>query len=39
MITVIGSGRVGATAAGLMMQHEVDGDISVVDIIEGLPQG
>ena len=39
MITVIGSGRVGATAAGLMMLNEVDREISLVDIIEGLPQG
>ena len=39
MITIIGSGRVGATAAGLMMLGEVDSEISLVDIIEGLPQG
>ena len=39
MITVIGSGRVGATAAGLMMLGEVDTKISLIDIIEGLPQG
>ena len=39
MITVIGSGRVGATAAGLMMLGEMDTEISLVDIIEGLPQG
>ena len=39
MITVIGSGRVGATAAGLMMLGEVDTEISLIDIIEGLPQG
>ena len=39
MITVIGAGRVGATAAGLMMLGEVDREISLVDIIEGLPQG
>ena len=39
MITVIGAGRVGATAAGLMMLGEVDTQITLVDIIEGLPQG
>lgn len=39
MISIIGSGRVGATAAGLMMIGEVDKEISLVDIIEGLPQG
>lgn len=39
MITVIGSGRVGATAAALMMVGEVDSEISLVDIVEGLPQG
>lgn len=39
MITVIGSGRVGATTAGLLMLGEVDTEISLVDIIEGLPQG
>ena len=39
MITVIGSGRVGATAAGLMMLAEVDTQISLLDIVEGLPQG
>lgn len=39
MISVIGSGRVGATAAGLMMLGEVDTEITLVDVIEGLPQG
>ena len=39
MITVVGAGRVGATAAGLMMLAEVDSEITLVDIIEGLPQG
>ncbi|MDG6909365.1 MAG: malate dehydrogenase [Nitrososphaerota archaeon] len=39
MITVIGSGRVGATAAGLLMLGEVDTEISLIDIVEGLPQG
>lgn len=39
MITIIGAGRVGATAAELMMLGEADSEISLVDIIEGLPQG
>ena len=39
MKTVIGSGRVGATAAALMMVGEVDSEISLVDIVDGLPQG
>ena len=39
MISVIGSGRVGATTAGLLMLAEVDTEISLVDVIEGLPQG
>lgn len=39
MISVIGSGRVGATAAALLMLGEVDNEITIVDIIEGLPQG
>ena len=39
MISVIGSGRVGATAAALMMLGEVDTEITLVDVVEGLPQG
>ncbi|MEM0286900.1 MAG: malate dehydrogenase [Nitrososphaerota archaeon] len=39
MISVIGAGRVGATTAALLMLAEADREISLVDIIEGLPQG
>ena len=39
MISVIGSGRVGATTAAFLMMNEVDNNIAIVDIIEGLPQG
>ncbi len=38
MITVIGSGRVGVSAAAFMMLKELD-DILLIDIIEGRPQG
>ena len=37
-ITVVGAGNVGATAA-LWMAREELGDIVLVDIAEGLPQG
>jgi malate dehydrogenase len=38
MIGLVGSGRVGSTLAMLLVQRNVD-DITLVDIIEGLPQG
>ncbi len=38
MITIIGSGRVGVSAAAFMMLKELD-DILLIDIIEGRPQG
>ena len=39
MISIIGSGRVGATTAALFMISEVDTNINLIDIVEGLPQG
>ena len=39
MITIIGSGRVGSSTAAFMMAYEVDKEITIVDIVEGLPQG
>ncbi|MGC8645791.1 MAG: malate dehydrogenase [Thermoplasmata archaeon] len=39
MISIIGSGRVGATTAALFMVKELDNKINLVDIVEGLPQG
>jgi malate dehydrogenase len=38
MIGLVGSGRVGSTLAMILVQRNVD-DITLVDIIEGLPQG
>jgi malate dehydrogenase len=38
MIGLVGSGRVGSTLAMLLVQRNID-DITLVDIIEGLPQG
>ncbi len=38
MITIIGAGRVGTSAAAFLMLKEVD-DILLIDIIEGRPQG
>ncbi len=38
MITIIGSGRVGTSAAAFLMLKELD-DILLIDIIEGRPQG
>ncbi len=38
LITIIGSGRVGTSAANYMMLKELD-DILLIDIIEGRPQG
>ena len=37
-ITVIGAGHVGATAAQLMAYKQL-GDICLIDVVEGLPQG
>ena len=39
MISIIGSGRVGATTAAFFMLGEVDNNLTLVDIVEGLPQG
>ena len=38
MITIIGSGRVGTSAANYIMLKELD-DVLLIDIIEGRPQG
>ena len=38
MISVIGAGNVGATAGLLIAQKEL-GDVVMVDIIDGIPQG
>jgi malate dehydrogenase len=38
LIGLVGSGRVGSTLAMLLVQRNVD-DITLVDIIQGLPQG
>ncbi|MFQ5997751.1 MAG: malate dehydrogenase [Candidatus Bathyarchaeia archaeon] len=38
MITIIGSGRVGSTIASLLVARELD-DVTLIDIIQGLPQG
>ncbi|MBN2517474.1 MAG: malate dehydrogenase, partial [Candidatus Altiarchaeota archaeon] len=37
-ISIIGSGNVGSTAAHIIAQKEL-GDIVLVDIVEGVPQG
>ena len=37
-ITVVGAGNVGATAAQRLADKEL-GDVVLVDIIEGMPQG
>ena len=37
-ITIVGSGNVGATAAHLALTREL-GDVVLIDIIEGVPQG
>ena len=37
-ITVVGSGNVGATAAHWIASKEL-GDVVLIDIIEGVPQG
>jgi malate dehydrogenase len=39
MITIVGSGRVGATTTAFLMFYEVDNDVTLIDIIQGLPQG
>jgi malate/lactate dehydrogenase len=38
-ITIIGSGRVGASVALNSGLRELDRDILLVDIVQGLPQG
>ena len=37
-ITVVGAGNVGATAAHWLAAKEL-GDVALVDIVEGVPQG
>ncbi|MBI5230758.1 MAG: malate dehydrogenase [Coriobacteriales bacterium] len=37
-VTVVGAGQVGATAAELLLLHEL-ADVVLIDIAEGLPQG
>ena len=37
-ITVVGAGNVGATAAQYIVEKEL-GDVVLVDVIEGVPQG
>jgi len=37
-VTVVGAGQVGATAAQLLLFHEV-ADVVMIDVAEGLPQG
>ncbi|MGC8599435.1 MAG: malate dehydrogenase [Nitrososphaeria archaeon] len=39
MISIIGSGKVGATTAAFLMLGEADNKIVLVDIIQGVPQG
>jgi malate dehydrogenase len=38
-ITVVGAGHVGATAAQRIAERELAGEVVVVDILEGVPQG
>ena len=37
-ITVIGAGNVGATVAQKMLEMRL-GDVALVDVVEGVPQG
>ena len=37
-VTVVGAGQVGATAATLLLLHEL-ADVVLIDVAEGLPQG
>ncbi len=37
-VTVVGAGQVGATAAQLLLMHEI-ADVVMIDVAEGLPQG
>ncbi|MFP3305538.1 MAG: malate dehydrogenase, partial [Vulcanisaeta sp.] len=39
MITIIGSGRVGATTAFALLFFEVDNEVVLIDVIKNLPQG
>ncbi len=39
MITIVGSGKVGSSAALQIAMKEIDREILLLDIIEGLPQG
>ena len=38
-ITVIGAGNVGATVAECVARKDMVGEVSLIDIVEGLPQG
>ena len=37
-VTIVGAGQVGATAAQLILLHDI-ADVVLVDVVEGLPQG
>jgi len=37
-VTIVGAGQVGATAAELMLMHDL-ADVVLIDVAEGLPQG
>ena len=37
-VTVVGAGQVGATAAELLLLHDI-ADVVLVDVVEGMPQG
>jgi len=37
-VTVVGAGHVGATAAQLLLLHEL-ADVALIDVVDGLPQG
>jgi malate dehydrogenase len=37
-VTVVGAGQVGATAAELLLLHDI-ADVVMIDVAEGLPQG
>ena len=37
-VTVVGAGQVGATAAQLLLLHQI-ADVVMIDVAEGLPQG
>ncbi len=37
-VTIVGAGNVGATAAQLMLMHDL-ADVVMIDVVEGVPQG